>query len=184
MGKSKAIEAVALALVQQRLDEQDKLEGPYEKALGRLSIRFSLLHVILEQFSWEVWGIESRIGSIITKDLRTSHLVEKLSASTDLAVLWEKDRKELKTILKKIKKLAEERNELLHSIWIIKNGEPVLCISKKRGRLVGPDAPSVKGINDLIHESMEILGELMNFKERRLKGLFGLGLNVEIKNGR
>jgi hypothetical protein len=183
MGKGKPIEAVALALVQKQLDEQDKLKGPYEKALGRLSIRFSLLHVTLEQFSWEVWGVEPRFGSIITKDLRTSHLVEKLIASTDLAVVWEKDRKELKSILKKIRRLAEERNELLHSLWIIQNDKPVLCISKKRGRLVGPDAPSVEEINDLTHGSMEILGELMKFEGSRLKGLFGLGLGLEIKNG-
>jgi hypothetical protein len=177
-----ATAAIAAVLVQ--LEAQDKLEGPYEKALGKLSIRFSLLHLTLEQFSWDVWGVKAPLASIITKDLTTKHLVEKLRASADIVIIPKEERTNFLSILRKIEKVAERRNELLHSIWIIKHGEPVLCVSKKRGRLVGPDAPSVEEINDLIRSIMQILGEFSSFtKERSLKGLFGLGLSLDEKRG-
>lgn len=84
MGSTAAITAIAVALAQ--LEAQDKLEGPYERALGKLSIRFSLLHLTLEQFSWDVWGVNVPLASIITKNLTTKHLVEKLRTSADLVI--------------------------------------------------------------------------------------------------
>lgn len=85
MGSIAAIAAVAAALAE--LEAQDKLEGPYERALGKLSIRFSLLHLTLEQFSWDVWGVYTALASILTKDLPTKHLVEKLRASADIVII-------------------------------------------------------------------------------------------------
>ncbi|OAI46589.1 hypothetical protein AYO43_06070 [Nitrospira sp. SCGC AG-212-E16] len=41
---------------------------------------------MLEKISWELWGLDPTVGSIITKDLRTTHLVEKLLASTDKGI--------------------------------------------------------------------------------------------------
>ena len=69
MSKDKVKETAA-SLKRQR-EEQDRLNAPYERALGKLSIRFSLLHSLLEGFCWEVWGMNPHVAAIITKDLPT-----------------------------------------------------------------------------------------------------------------
>ena len=184
MGSTAAIAAVeaALAQLEAQLEAQDTLEGRYERALGKLSIRFSLLHLTLEQFSWDLWGVNAPLASILTKDLTTKHLVEKLRASADIVIIRKEERINFISILGRIEKVAERRNELLHSIWIIKQGEPVLCVSKRRGRLVGPDAPSVSEINDLIRSIKQIVEDFMRFTAKTpLRGLFGLGLSSDEK---
>jgi hypothetical protein len=184
MSKDKSREAIMVALMQRHLEAQEKLEGPYEKALGKLAIRFSLLHFLLERFGWEVWNLNGHLALIITKDLPISHLAEKLRASAEHVIPRHDDRRKFLSILKKVKEAANERNELLHSLWIIREGEPVLCFSRKRGRLVGPDAPSAEQINELSKKVLEIIADFEAFKERRpLSGLFGLGLGSEPKKG-
>jgi len=36
----------------------------YQRALGRLTIHFSLLHFVLERLSWKLWGLSVRSRSI------------------------------------------------------------------------------------------------------------------------
>lgn len=120
MGSTPAISAVVESLA--RREMQEKLEAPYEKALGKLIIRFSLLHVTLEQYSWHLWGIKGR-SALVTRDLPTTHLVEKLRSTAQSVIPWEKDRKDFLFILKKVERVAIRRNELLHSLWIIREGQ-------------------------------------------------------------
>jgi hypothetical protein len=187
MSKDRPREAVTAALLLRQVEAQRKLDAPYEKALGKLAIRFSLLHFLLEQFTWEIWRLDKDLGMILTKDLRVTHLAEKLCASAEHVILRRDDRRAFLSILNKVKKAANERNELLHSLWIITEGEPVFCISRKRGRLVGPDAPSADQINDLSKTILEIIGDFDDFKERRplrpLRGSFGFGLDLEPEKG-
>ena len=180
MSKDKPREAVTEALrIQRHLETQEKLEAPYEKALGKLTIRFSLLHITLEQFAWSLWSIKGHLASIITKDLPTTHLVEKLRSSAQWVMLATKDRKDFLSILKKVESVASKRNELLHSLWIIRAGQPIHFFSRKRGSLIGADAPSVEGINQLNGTIAQIIGELMELQERKpLLGLFGFGLSA------
>ena len=87
-----AREKIARVLLEKQLEERDKLEGPYERALGKLAIRFSLLHFTLEMFSWEMWGIKGTLASILTRDLTTNHLLEKLREGAKHTMLSEVDR--------------------------------------------------------------------------------------------
>ena len=181
MSKDKPREAVVEALMRLHLEAQGKLEASYEKALGRLAIRFSLLHVSLEQYVWDLWGIKGRLALIITRDLPTSHLVEKLRSSAQLVMPRKKDHTDFLSILKKVESVARQRNDLLHSLWIIREGQPIRCFSRKRGPLVGADTPSVEGINELSSTIVEIIGELTELQDRKpLAGLFGLGLTTEL----
>ena len=173
MSKNKPRQTVAAALIQQRLQEQERLQAPYERALGKLSMEFSLLHILLEQFSWGVWNLHGPLGLILTKDLPVTHLVEKLRSSIEHVILRQDDRKAFQSILSKVGKAAKQRNELLHSLWVIRGGEPIFCFSRKRGPLVGLDAPSIQEINALTENIKDIVFEFQKFKElRRSRGLF------------
>lgn len=172
----------AFAKLEREIEERKRLVGPYEKALGKLSMRFSLLHLVLEEFSWKVWGLNRQVGAILTKDLPTKHLAEKIRDSTELLIATKEVRNELVTILKSVEKIASRRNEFLHSIWFIHEDKPTLCISRKRGQLVGPEAPSVEDINDLSREIMNLVTEFIEIEDgkslvtRIREAKFGLGL--------
>lgn len=62
--------AVAAALTLAKLDASQKVAAPYQKALGKLTMEFSLLHFSLERFSWEVWNLTEPMAQILTKDLQ------------------------------------------------------------------------------------------------------------------
>lgn len=171
-----------IAALEKRVETQNRLNEPYERALGKLSIRFSLLHSILEQFGWDLWGMDAHAASILTKDLPTKQLVKKLRDSVRLVNCKEEDRKQFLSILTRVEKVADKRNEFLHSIWIIKEGQPILCFSRKRGELVGPDAPSSEDIGDLSRSIMNIVAEFIAFKDGvPLISLIGRGLGLEKK---
>lgn len=147
------------------IEERKRLIAPYERALGKLSIRFSLLHLMLEEFGWKVWGLDSQVGSILTKDLPTKHLVKKIRDSADLFIDKKSVRKEFLAILNRVEKVADRRNEFLHSIWLIRAGEPTLCISRKRGPLLDQEAPSAEDINDLSRIIMNVVTDFMEMED-------------------
>jgi hypothetical protein len=127
--------------------ERKRLTVRYERALGEMSIRFSLLHSLVEEFSWRIWGLDRDVGIIVTKDLPTKQLVKKLRDSAKLF-------------------FAKETawNEFLHSIWVIRNGQPIF-ISRKRGHLLDREAPSAEDIRDLSREIMNLVTDFMEMKD-------------------
>ena len=175
----------AAASPKRQLDEvkeHHRLNAPYERALGRLSIRFSLLHALLEQFSWKIWGLNERVGTILTKDLPTKHLVKKIRDSAEL-LAKDEIRKKLLALLNRVEKVADKRNEFLHSIWIIRKGQPTFFLSRKRGRLVGPQAPSVEDINAFSRDIMMLVADCMELEDgktllRRISDVMDRGLNT------
>lgn len=143
--------------------------GAYREAIGKLSIDFSLLHFILERMSWGVWGLEETLGSILTKDLRTSHLAEKLLASAD-KVFPSTHAKAFGALLKRAGKIAKQRNELLHSLWIISEAE-ILCRSRRRGILTGDDFPSLQKLKAFDLSIFALLDDLLAFETAHIKSL-------------
>ena len=65
-------------------------------------------------------------------------------------------------------KASERRNELLHAIWMIREGQPVLYFNRKRGVMRGADAPLIDEINDLNATIVKIIGDFVEFNTRRL----------------
>ena len=180
MSKDKGREAIAGLLTQRQLEVLNRLKRQYERALGKLAMRFSLLHVTLEWFSWKAWNLNPRSGRILTKDLRVTHLAEKLEKTAEYVIPRMDNRKMFLSILKEIKKVAEKRNELLHSFWFIREGEPVWCFNRTRGELIGTDAQSVEQINELCSAINNILEDFGRFEEKNpLMGMGLLGMNLE-----
>lgn len=143
--------------------ERKKLTVRYERALGQMSIRFSLLHSLLEELGWKVWGLNKRVGPILTKDLPTKQLVKKIRDSTKLFLDRDLSKK-LSTILNKVEDVADRRNEYLHSIWVISKGQPIF-ISRKRGTLLDRQAPTAEDITDLSRNIMNLVADFMEIED-------------------
>src|SRR5712692_5610914 len=73
---------VADALMEAAIGDKG-IRAAYQKALGSLAINFSLLHFTLEMFSWEVFAVDHQTGQILTKDLPTTKLIQKLRSCCD-----------------------------------------------------------------------------------------------------
>ena len=137
----------------------------YERALGRLAIRFSLLHVLLEYFAWETWGLHPEFSHILTKDLPFKQLVGKLRVSIKKLELDNDISRELTQILKKAEAMAEQRNELLHALWVIEEDKPVLCFRRNK-KSAASKAPTVEEIDELSNSINETANNLIDFSER------------------
>lgn len=153
--------------------------APYEAALGKLTMRFSALHFMLEAFGWKLWQLGPSTGMVLTKDLQTKHLVEKLRQSADRAIPNAADLRDFKSILKKVEKVAEKRNELLHSLWSF-NGESATRSNRKDFTVTV--ITSIDEINKLNRDILDTMDELYKFEEREpLKSPLGMALKEDTK---
>ena len=145
--------------------EHKRIEGSYEKALGALVIRFSLLTFLLEHFSREVFAISPKTADVLLSNIPLTLLIDKLRACTKHRMLRERDRKVFLDILKRAKEAAEQRNELLHALWIINQGEPVFCY--RRRNKDQSEVPSIDRINKLNRSITSLTIELIEFTQRK-----------------
>lgn len=150
----------------------------YERVLGALTIDFSYMHFYLEHFAWQAWGVAEDQGKIITQDLRTSHLIKQIKDSIDCLKCNKEDSDALRQLLAKMEKAAERRNELLHSLWIIQEGAPVFCMSRKRGVLIAGDVPTISGLEDFSILLLRLTRDLFELSKKILKKplIFNIGL--------
>ena len=106
-----------------------------------------------------------------------THLVEKLRDCAEIILSRKDNQEKLCSILIRVEKAAQKRNELLHSIWLITDGQPVSCMSRKRGVLPHGDVPSVDDINEATHSIIRLIGKFLEFKDSaryRAPGLLGM----------
>lgn len=142
-----------------------RLNIRYERALGRLAINFSLLHKVAEAFAWQTWGIHEEFSQILTKDLPFKQLVIKLRASLEKLELETDVSIEVMSLLKRAEKLAEQRNDLLHAMWVMGKDRPVLCIPRREKEPL-IKTPTVEEIDELSREIADIAVNLFDFANR------------------
>jgi hypothetical protein len=155
-------------------------EQSYERALGRLAMSASLLHIMIEHFAWRTWSLSPHHGMTLTGDLPAKQLIIKLKKTIKQVFLDEKARKKITDLLDSAEKLNDRRNELLHAIWTIEEGKPSFCYMRKRNNNKDM-APSVEEI-DFITDSIYVTAsQLIRFEEEQ-KGNWlspiGLGLQM------
>ena len=141
------------AALSQELVEQ------YEKALGKLAMEFSFLHVVLEQAAWWIWGLHREVGRVLTERMSFSGLVEKLRGTTKILNWDDPTISEFKTILSKAKQLSQRRNEYLHAMWNIQHGKPVLCLTNHQTK----QGPTILELKKLGKEMVETATDLFRF---------------------
>lgn len=144
--------------------EDEGLRVAYQKALGSLAMNFSLLHFQVEIFSWEVFQVDHQTGQILTKDLPTSKLIEKLESCCNRRAIPQDQRTQLSKLLKQIMKASEQRNELLHNLWFIDEGQPAFCYNRKRGKGKVQSAPTVSDIIEFARSIESLFLKLVDFK--------------------
>ena len=142
-------------------------EQAYERALGRLARYFSILHYVLERFSWRIWRLRTEFAHILTKDLPIKQLSEKVRASFKEIELDQKIQNELRLILRKVEKLAQTRNDLLHALWKIEDGKPVE-FRTRRDLHSSKTAPTPGMIDDLSESMLNTAMELLDFQSFNL----------------
>ena len=140
------------------------IRAAYQKALGSLAMNFSLLHFQVEMFSWGVFQVDHQTGQILTKDLPTSKLIEKLESCCKRRAIPPDQRTQLSKLLKQIMKASEERNELLHNLWFIDEGQPAFCYNRKRGKGTVQSAPTVSDIIEFARLIEILCIKLVDFK--------------------
>ena len=140
------------------------VEESYQKALGALVIEFSLLTFLLESFSREVFALTALTAKILLNDLPFTGMIRKLRECTAHRIPSKSDQKEFLSILKKAEQAAIKRNELLHALWIINEGEPVFCYRRRNKEQ--SDAPSIGEINELTRSTLDLAVALSKFRKR------------------
>lgn len=146
----------------------------YEKALGALVMKFSLLHFLLEDFSHDVFAINKQTASVVLSDLPLTSMIKKLRECAKHRMPHERDRREFLSILKRAERMAQQRNELMHALWIINEGHPVFCY--RRRSKAQSQAPSIGEINELTRSILVLTGDLLDFQERQSLSTLALGL--------
>ncbi len=154
---------VADALMEAAIGDKG-IRAAYQKALGSLAINFSLLHFTLEMFSWEVFAVDHQTGQILTKDLPTTKLIQKLRSSCGHRAIKPTERHQLSDLLKQIEKAAERRNELLHNLWFISEGQPVFCYKRGSGKGKVQPAPTASEITEFARSIEILILMLVDFK--------------------
>lgn len=90
-------------------------------ALGKLTVSYSVLELMMHQFIWKLAGSNFQIGSVLTSRLDAPQLRERLSALYRYLPYQRAGSPEqvrLAELLDRIEKLASQRNDLVHSFWI------------------------------------------------------------------
>ncbi|MGH7260516.1 MAG: hypothetical protein ACREI9_07515 [Nitrospiraceae bacterium] len=160
----------------------NELYEEYESRIGRIATYFPLIHVILESFAWNIWGIAPEFARILTKDLPTGRLVAKLRSTLKEVDIEEDVIAQLKDLLTRVESLNEQRNELMHSIWILDGDKPVM-ISRKHKSGEKTVAPTLQELEGLFSSIADLTTELWEFSKRN--GLLGaIGLATKKKYGK
>lgn len=133
--------------------------GMLEGCLGRLVMRFSLIHFVLEIHLWRILDMNSKNGRILTEDLPLSNLAERFCKTAEAKYPPSDDLKALRRAIRALGKVNTRRNALVHAFWSFPNDGPPLIFPKK-GQLMSVNAPTVADINQLVKETDRVKDEL------------------------
>lgn len=135
----------------------------YQKAIGSVAMNFSLLHFHLEMFSWDVFAVDHQTGRILTTDLPTTKLIEKLQSCCKRRAIPPEQRTQLSRLLTDIEKASTKRNEMLHNLWSIDEGQPAFYYKRRKGEVVH-SVPTVSEISEFAGFLEVLLTKLVDFK--------------------
>ena len=131
-----------------------------EQAIGRLVMRLSFVHFLLEINLCSLLGIEAEKGRILTEDLPFSRLVNRFLRAVKTRNPQPEVLRQFKELLRGLEETNEKRNVLVHAFWTFpENGPPLLVL--KKGKIASVDAPTLN----------EIL-EMVNATDRFIDGFF------------
>lgn len=158
------------------------IQEQYESRLGRMAMLFSLMHMILERFAWNTWGIPHEFARILTKDLPIKQLSAKLQSSFKEMEIDKDVSLDLKRLLTRVEKLSEKRNEFMHGLWVM-DGHKIVFLPRKSAGDADPTSPSLEDLEALVNSVIELIVELGDFSKRNMF-LGAIGLATRKKYGK
>jgi hypothetical protein len=98
-----------------------------EQAIGRLVMRLSFVHLLLELNLCTLLGVEPEKGRILTEDLPFSSLVRRFLRAVKTKNPHPDVLKQFDKLLKGLQKTHEKRNSVVHAFWTFpENGPPAI----------------------------------------------------------
>lgn len=112
----------------------------YLRAIGRVTIKFSILELKLAFCVGELIGCTQRIGQLITAKRYFSQLILLLNSIYRERMSDPDKQEELARLLDRAKELSEKRNDIMHAAWSVDAQPPHDTIRFKiRNTKKGPD---------------------------------------------
>src|SRR2546428_8736610 len=98
-----------------------KLQAPprddHLKAIGQITVNFTLLESQLQFLVWTLIGPDQRLGQTITAEL-SFRAVQTVAGSVFRHRYVHSEKiDELSNLLKRVSQVAEKRNQIIHSLW-------------------------------------------------------------------
>ena len=143
-----------------------KNENEYYEVIGKLSVNFQRIELILTSLIGRIICSEKHIGSIITSQLSFRKLCDLCGALYKYRINDKTKLSKLDEILKKLDMIAEERNTIIHSL-LAQNFEKDCATfikfkaSRKKGFHVDYKAADLNELNLLIDSMSDIYEELV-----------------------
>ena len=91
----------------------------------------SALHFSVERALWRIACRDEASGSTLTRDLPFSALFRKYCIIAETRIESSDDKRILKELEKQAERLSNERNKLIHSLWIMEDGRPISRYNRK-----------------------------------------------------
>ena len=95
------------------------LSDEHLKAIGRVVVYFSLLDEALSFRICSLIGYQNNIGNVITAELSFKQKVNLFSSLFCHLQKTTQEPSELKSLIDRISTAEEERNKILHSLWVV-----------------------------------------------------------------
>ena len=120
-----------------------------EESIGRLVLRLSYAHLVLELNLGTLLGIDPAKGRILTEDLPLSSLTTRFYRAAESKAPQPQHLKQLKILLKNLRIINDNRNRLVHAFWTFPDDGPPMLVPKK-GPMVSVKAPTPTEILSLV----------------------------------
>ncbi|KKP90711.1 MAG: hypothetical protein UR94_C0024G0023 [Parcubacteria group bacterium GW2011_GWA2_36_10] len=86
--------------------------------IGEISCNFSLLELYLSCFITRLISEDTKIGTIVTCEMSFQNLLKAFHSLLKYKINNEKDLKEANKLVKKLNSLEQERNKIVHSVYL------------------------------------------------------------------
>jgi hypothetical protein len=132
--------------------------GDTLKALGVMTIEFSLLHAALERLLEAVMGLSPDVLPLVFENVTVGTLIRYIKKVAK-PVYKKKQREQLKPLLEEAEDLLTRRDKAVHAFWYMHHTGPSL-VFHKHGKL---DLPSPGNITAINKELSTLVHHLSNF---------------------
>lgn len=113
-----------------KINKGKKLEVPIEEfysSIGKVSVEFEFLMALAKAAFYNLaQPINDSVFDLLTKDMNTKSLIESLSAlinQKNQDNIYDSEIKLIDSFLDTVKRMVAKRNEFIHGLWVVTQGE-------------------------------------------------------------